>query len=97
MATHELLTPEEFANKLKIGRSTLFEWIGKGILLPGKHYFKIGRVLRFVWSDELIQLLLERTVTISIEGDILSQPQMVAPKKSIKPGNNNKTGINWEY
>jgi predicted DNA-binding transcriptional regulator AlpA len=97
MATHELLTPEEFANKLKIGRSTLFEWIGKGILLPGQHYFKIGRVVRFVWSDDLIQLLLQRTVTISIDGDILSQSQVQTYKKPIKSANNKKSGINWEY
>lgn len=95
MATHELLTPEEFANKLKIGRSTLFEWIGKGILLPGKHYFKVGRVLRFVWSDELIQSLLERTVTIDVDGDkLLSVSRQI---NSIKSANKKKPGINLEY
>lgn len=95
MATHELLTPEEFSERLKIGRSTLFEWLGKGILIPGKHYFKIGRVLRFIWSDELIQSLLERTVTIRIDGDSLSRGQ--TDKKPVKPGNKQKPTINWEY
>lgn len=95
MISHELLTPEEFAEKLKISRSTLFEWLNKGILLPGKHYFKVGRVLRFVWSEDLILSLLERSVTIAIEGD--STPSGMIPKKSIKPGNKQKLSVNWEY
>ncbi len=95
MSDRELLTPEEFADKIKIGRSTLFEWLSKGILQPGVHYWKIGRVLRFVWSDELIQSLLQRTVTISIDGDKLSSG--VTTKKPVKSANNNQQPINWEY
>jgi len=95
MNNNELLTTEEFAERLKIGRSTLFEWLGKGILVPGQHYFKIGRVLRFVWSDELVQCLLERTVTICVDGDKLSSG--VTIKKPVKTANNNQQPINWEY
>jgi predicted site-specific integrase-resolvase len=95
VSDRELLTPEEFAEKLKIGRSTLFEWLSKGILLPGKHYFRVGRVLRFVWSDELIQSLLERTVTIDVDGD--SKPPVSRQINPIKSANTKKPGINWEY
>ncbi|MDK9717177.1 MAG: helix-turn-helix domain-containing protein [Trichlorobacter sp.] len=95
MNNNELLTPEEFAERLKIGRSTLFDWLGKGILVPGQHYFKIGRVLRFVWSDELVQCLLERTVTICVDGDklLLVSRQI----NSTKSANKKKPSINLEY
>lgn len=56
---HEILTPEEFAERLKIGRSTLFDWLQKGILVPGKHFLKVGRILRFIWSDDVVITLLE--------------------------------------
>jgi excisionase family DNA binding protein len=36
------LTLEEFKAKYKVGRSTVYEWMGLG--LP---YFKVGRVVRY--------------------------------------------------
>lgn len=95
MSDRELLTPEEFAERLKIGRSTLFDWLGKGILVPGQHYFKVGRVLRFVWCNELIQSLLERSVTICVDGDL--QTPVSKMINSTKSANKKKAGINWEY
>ncbi len=91
----ELMTSEEFAEKLKIGRSTLFEWLEKGILLPGKHYFKQGRVLRFVWSDEVISHFMERSLS-STTNRTVSQPGTVGNKPP-KPENRKKPGINLEY
>jgi len=85
---HEILTPEEFAERLKIGRSTLFEWLQKGILVPGKHFLKVGRVLRFVWSDDVVITLLE----------LSSQPaqrRQVAGKKSAPVAAQNP--VNWDY
>jgi len=58
----EILTPEEFAQRLKIGRSTLFEWIRVGVLVPDKHFVKIGRILRFCWSDDVLLSLEKPTV-----------------------------------
>lgn len=80
---NELLTPTEFAAKLKVGRSTLFDWLRQGLLVPGKHYFKVGRVLRFVWDDNTIATLLEAT----------RQPKAPAKQRPITT----KPGINWEY
>ena len=47
---NELLTVEEFAAKLKVSRTTVFTWLKTGHLTEGKHYFKIGRIIRFVWD-----------------------------------------------
>lgn len=37
----DLLTVEEFAERLKISRSTVFGWLKAGLLQEGKHYFRI--------------------------------------------------------
>ena len=85
----EILTPEEFASRMKIGRSTLFEWIAKDILVSEKHYFKRGRILRFVWSEEAILSLLETP-----ERPAETPPPLTAPRghKATK-----KTSVNWNY
>ena len=93
----EILTAEEFAQRLKIGRSSLFEWMRKGVLIPGKHYFKLDRVLRFVWSETVITDLLQQTDTGSFAGGNLppakpSDCQPVGKKKG-----RSKPQINWDY
>lgn len=50
----DLLTVEEFAERLKISRSTVFGWLKAGLLQEGKHYFRIGRIIRFVWDAGLL-------------------------------------------
>jgi predicted site-specific integrase-resolvase len=77
----EILTPEEFAKRLKIGRSTLFEWIRTGVLIPEKHFVRRGRILRFIWSDDVLFSLAEPKV----------QPKTTMNKR------HNKTKLNWEY
>ncbi|MHB8173733.1 MAG: helix-turn-helix transcriptional regulator [Nitrospirota bacterium] len=34
----EMITIEEFADRMKISRTTVFEWIKKDRLKAGKHY-----------------------------------------------------------
>jgi excisionase family DNA binding protein len=58
----ELLTVQEFAERMKISRTTVFDWIRKGTLRLGRHYLKIGRVIRFEWGPELVQKLHEDSV-----------------------------------
>lgn len=85
---HEILTPEEFAERLKIGRSTLFDWMNKGILVPGRHFMKVGRILRFVWSDDIVASLLKLS-SVSI------QSRQTSNKKS-KPATP-KDPVNWNF
>ena len=80
----EILTPEEFASRLRIGRSTMFEWVRHGILQPGRHYIKVGRILRFIWSDDLVTSLAEATM----------QPKPSTVRRRAASG---KANIDWEY
>lgn len=50
----DLLTVEEYADKLKVSRSTVFNWLKSGLLEEGKHYFRLGRIIRFVWDTGLL-------------------------------------------
>lgn len=81
----EILTLMEFAERLKVGRSTVFEWLRQGVFLPGKHFIKVGRVLRFIWSDDIVATLAEAT----------ERPQQPASKRRMP--SSAKHGINWEY
>jgi hypothetical protein len=86
----EFLTIEELAGRLQVSRATLFNWIKKGILAQGRHYFKRGHVLRFIWSGELIQELLT--------GSPENVEKVPPVKPSLKPVSQIKPSpINWEY
>lgn len=86
----ELLTVEQFAQRLQVSRATVFTWIQKQILVQGRHFLKIGRVLRFTWSDDLIsRLLLDSAQTVPVASPPLS-PVAVSRKKT-------GSSLNWEY
>lgn len=55
----EILSIEQFAERMQISRTTVFDWIKKGILKTGRHYIKIGRVIRFEWGQDLLDKLRE--------------------------------------
>ncbi|MDD2542483.1 MAG: helix-turn-helix domain-containing protein [Desulfuromonadaceae bacterium] len=55
----EMLTIEQFAERMLVSRTTLYDWIKSGHLLPGRHFIKIGNTIRFVWGSDLFQKLLE--------------------------------------
>lgn len=73
--TPEILTIEQFALRLAMSRTTLFEWIKTGILVQGKHYFKVGRILRFVWDETML-------LTIGMNRDT---KKVNKQRKTVKP------------
>lgn len=86
----ELLTVEQFAQRLQVSRATVFAWMQKQILVQGRHFLKIGRVLRFTWSDDLITCLLQ---------DSAQTVPVVPPPLSPIVASRQKSGsaLNWEY
>lgn len=86
----ELLTVEQFAQRLQVSRATVFNWIQKQILVQGRHFLKIGRVLRFTWSDDLIStLLLESAQALPVAIPAVV-PGCLFRKKS-------DSSLNWDY
>ena len=83
----ELLPVDQFAQRLHLSRATVFSWMQKGILQQGRHYLKFGRVLRFVWSAELIASLLSDSAN--------DQRVTTVQVRTSKPAKANP--INWDY
>jgi predicted DNA-binding transcriptional regulator AlpA len=71
----ELIKLEEFANRMGVSRTTVFEWMKTGKLLPRRHFMKVGRVIRFEWGPDLVRKLYEDSdVPSKVSHDIKPQP-----------------------
>ncbi len=90
----EMITIEEFADRMKISRTTVFEWIKKDRLKAGKHYIKIGRIVRFEWGPDLLRLLHEDT---EFDHPVEERQAAEKPQTRKKRPTNRKTSINWDY
>ncbi|MBU5639097.1 helix-turn-helix domain-containing protein [Geomonas sp. Red69] len=53
MSSPEVLTVEQFAEKMMVSRTTVFGWLKSGVLKEGIHYIRLGRILRFCWREGL--------------------------------------------
>jgi len=89
-ASAELLTVEQFAQRLQVSRATVFSWIQKQILVQGRHFLKIGRVLRFTWSDDLVSTLLHDSALVLPVALPAVKPVSLTRKKS-------DSSLNWDY
>jgi len=63
----EFLTVAEFAERMKISRATVFNWINSGYLQPGIHFTRIGRSVRFLWCAEALNDLMSLANSSGIE------------------------------
>lgn len=55
----KLLTIEAFAQRLGISRSTAYTWLAEGRLVQGIHVLRIGRIVRILWGEQLMEHLLQ--------------------------------------
>lgn len=85
----DVLTVEQFAERLQVSRATVFNWIQKNVLVQGLHFFKIGRVLRFVWNTDAVAGLL--TCATPVPSPVPVPARLPAPSKR------KTTPINFEY
>jgi hypothetical protein len=88
----ELLSVGEYAKRFCVSRTTIFEWKKNGILIPGRHYIKICRTLRFVWCPEVISELHE-----SNSRNTENKNKHTIKLEMSKKASNKKSAINMEY
>jgi len=89
----EIISLEEFAKRMGVARTTVFEWIKRGKLLPGRHFIKMGRVIRFEWGPDLLKKLYEDSDAPSMASHNV-QPQ---PARSSRTGSKPKAAIDLDY
>ena len=88
----ELLTIEEYARRFGVCRTTIFEWKKLGKLKSGRHFIKIGRVLRFFWSIDVIRDL------HNVNNEKIETPDAdLKAAKKVMMDINKRSTINFEY
>ena len=85
-ADMEIITIESLAERLHVSRATLFNWLQRGIFTQGKHFFKQGRVLRFIWGDDLVHAL---------AGNIQEPSKTVTAARPVQ--SKKSSPLNWDY
>ncbi len=72
----ELLTVEQFAQRLQVSRTTVFKWLKEDKLQEGVHYFRIDRTLRFYWPFYIdIDLLMQTDGNVECKSTDFAQLQ----------------------
>lgn len=89
----EILTPEEFIQRMKIGRTTFFGWKKAGKLKAGRDFIQEGRVIRIPWCAELLERLLEGSSGPETKAASKRSRQ---EQKTVRPPQH-KTAINFDY
>lgn len=60
----EFLEVDEFAKKMRVGRTTVFKWKKEKVFVRGEHFIKRGRKLLFLWSKETALSIVKRVAQI---------------------------------
>jgi hypothetical protein len=90
-----ILTLEEFAEKMKVGETTVWKWIRSGKLRPGRHFIQYDRVIRFHWCTALIDRLHEDCCsTVVLESD--EQSVMAESSETVKKKHRYGNRINFD-
>ena len=88
----EMLQIGEYTKRLKVGRTTIFKWKQDGILIPGHHFIKRGKIVRYIWTRDLIMELHENE-TINAKDSTQQYIDIKSKKRKLK----NKIAINLDY
>lgn len=90
--TFELLKIDEYAKRIKIGRTTIFKWKQDGTLIPGRHYIQKGKIVRYIWTPDVIFEFHQKS-----EQDVKSAKKRVKVPIKEKPKAKNSSAINLKY
>lgn len=78
----ELLSIEQFAAKMAVSRTTVYEWFKSGYLKAGRHYIKLGTTVRFAWGTELLQRLMEDSVDARTAQKVTLEHESLVPRSA---------------
>lgn len=91
----EVLAIEEFCRRLDICQSQVYRLRNEGKLVPGRHYIKIGKVVRYFWSMEVL-----RDIHSAVNGGEGEEPppQNASPEHRKPPRRPGRVAerVNWD-
>jgi hypothetical protein len=87
-----LLTTDEFAKRIRAGRTTIYKWRRSGKLQEGRHFIKIGRIIRFFWSIEILQ-----DISMLLMDERNSKGSESNPKRNAFKCDHRSSSINLDY
>lgn len=93
----EMLTIEQFAAKMSVSRTTVYEWLKSGYLRAGRHFIRIGGTIRFAWGPELIQRLCEDSATEEPTKEAPEAARDKVPLHQAPAARKRETQINMDY
>lgn len=94
--TIEMLSIEQFAERMAVGRTTVYEWIKSGYLVAGRHYVRLGSTVRFAWGNDLLKKLLEDSAEEETKHQVLKEEPPVCIQ-STPVGRQKGLQINLNY
>ena len=86
----QLLTIDEFAEKMSVKPPTIREWIKDGILVQQRHFLKVNSVTRFPWPY-VLKFLLAKDVAEA------KRPPRPHEHKTTSKVSSRREPINWDY
>ena len=81
------LTLVEFSKLMKVSKNTAYMWCKK-YLQRGKHYVMLGRVIRVIYSQELL---------VELQNNFNETVKKNKRQKAAKAAKKPASSINWDY
>ena len=88
----ELLHIDEYLKRFNVGRTTIFKWKREGTLVPGRHFIQRGRIVRYIWTLDVIREIHENS---ECKSEMSNQQGIDSIIKKAKAKKNSI--INFEY
>ncbi|BBA70633.1 helix-turn-helix domain-containing protein [Geobacter sulfurreducens] len=93
----EMLSIEQFAAKMGVKRTTIYDWLKSGHLRSGRHYIRIGGTVRFPWGVELLQKLFEDSIEPTQPETHKDKEALIKPLPRIVATGKRQLQVNLDY
>ena len=85
---HSLLTPREFELKMKIAKSTRYNWQRDGLLKEGRDFIKIRHKVYFLWRQALPKEIADNAKKVEAKKSLDQKRERISTRDQ---------SPNWDY